>query len=229
MEVRVNAAMSADGKLSTVGREQIAISGPDDFDRVDQLRAEADAVMVGIGTVLADDPHLTVKDPDLIAARADRGGPGQPARVVADSRARTPIDANILDQSGPTFVLVSEAAPPNRVDVLESAGATVIQTSDDRVDLVSGLDQLEAEGIGSCLVEGGGELVFSLFETNLVDELTVYVGDIVIGGRDAPTLVDGDGFVDEFPSLTLEAVERLDAGVVLSWTVSGSDRSPRRT
>jgi 2,5-diamino-6-(ribosylamino)-4(3H)-pyrimidinone 5'-phosphate reductase len=228
MEVRVNAAMSADGKLSTIRREQIPISGPADFDRVDSLRAEADAVMVGIGTVLADDPHLTVKDADLIATREDRGESGQPARIVTDSRARTPIEANILVGNGPTFVLVSEAAPPERVNALESV-ATVIETPGDRVDLDSGLDQLEAEGIDSCLVEGGGELVFSLLEANLVDELTVYVGDIVIGGRDAPTLVDGDGFVDGFPSLTLEAVERLDTGVLLSWTVSGSDRSPRRT
>lgn len=228
MEVRVNAAMSADGKLSTVRREQVAISGSDDFDRVDAMRAEADAVMVGIGTVLADDPRLTVKDRSRIDARADRGVSDQPARVVADSRARTPLEANVLDERAPTYVLVSETAPEENVQALDSAGATIVEAGDDRVDLVAALGHLENEDIASVLVEGGGELLFSLFEASLVDELSVYVGDIVIGGRDAPTLVDGEGFVDGFPALSLEAVERLDSGVVLSWSVSGRDRSPRR-
>jgi 2,5-diamino-6-(ribosylamino)-4(3H)-pyrimidinone 5'-phosphate reductase len=70
------------------------------------------------------------------------------------------------------------------------------------------------------MVEGGGELIFSLFEAELVDELSVYVGNVVIGGREAPTLADGPGFLDEFPALSLESVERVDEGVVLEWTVT---------
>ena len=102
MNIVVNAAMSADGKLSSRRREQIAISGSEDFERMDALRAESDAVMVGVGTVLADDPHLTLDDSERIAAREQRGDAPHPARVIADSRARTPSNARILDDAAST-------------------------------------------------------------------------------------------------------------------------------
>jgi len=220
MHVVVNAAMSADGKLSTREREQVAISGPDDFDRVDRLRAESDAVMVGVGTVIADDPSLTVDDADRRAEREERGAPANPARVVADSRVRTPPDATVLDDRAHTYLLVSQAAPPDFVEQMEDAGATVIATGEDQVELVTALAKLEGDGIDQLMVEGGGELIFSLFEAGLVDELSVYVGSSVIGGRDAPTLADGDGFLDSFPELELADVERMDDGVLLTWTVA---------
>ena len=219
MHVVVNAAMSADGKLSTRRREQVPISGPEDFDRVDQLRADSDAVMVGVGTVLADDPSLTVDDPDRRRARETRGEPANPARVVADSRARTPLDAQMLDDAATTYVLASERAPEDRLSALADARVETIVAGDQLVDLASGLSALEERGIDRLMVEGGGELVFSLFEAELVDELSVYVGSVVIGGRDAPTLADGDGFVnpDAFAALTLQGVELVDDGVLLRW------------
>ena len=217
MHVRVNVAMSADGKLSSRRREQVVISGPEDFTRVDRLRAEHDAVMVGVGTVLADDPSLTVAHAELVAERQARGEPVQPARVVADSRARTPPDAAILDDAAHTYVLVAESAPTDRLEALEASGAAVIAAGDDRVDLAEALAALEAAGVEDLMVEGGGELLFSLFAADLVDELSVYVGSVVIGGREAPTLADGEGFVEDFPSLSLESVERVDDGVLLHY------------
>ncbi|CCQ36386.1 2,5-diamino-6-(ribosylamino)-4(3H)-pyrimidinone 5'-phosphate reductase [Natronomonas moolapensis 8.8.11] len=218
MYVSVNAATSADGKLSSRRREQIAISGDEDFDRVDRLRAEADAVAVGIGTVLADDPSLVRHDETHRASiRGEDASP--PARVVVDSTCRTPANAAILAGKPETYVLASEAAPDTRRAAVEDAGGTPVVAGEERVDLSGALDGLESVGIERLLVEGGGEVIFSLFEAGLVDELTVYVGDTVIGGRDAPTLADGEGFVSEFPELALEAVERLDSGVVLEWNV----------
>ena len=217
MRVVVNAAASADGKLSHRGREQVAISGPEDFDRVDRLRAESDAVMVGVGTVLADDPHLTLDDPELIDERVAGDDPAHPARVVADSRGRTPPDARILDDAATTYVLVSEAASTERVADLQDAGAGIVTAGRERVDLAAALDDLADRGVGQVMVEGGGEVIFSLFEAGLVDELSVFVGGTVIGGRDAPTLADGEGFVEDFPSLSLAGVERLDDGVLLRW------------
>jgi 2,5-diamino-6-(ribosylamino)-4(3H)-pyrimidinone 5'-phosphate reductase len=217
MHVVVNAAMSADGKLSTRRREQVAISGPEDFERVDALRADVDAVMVGVGTVLADNPSLTLDDAERIRELEDRGESPHPARVVADSHARTPPGAKILDDTAETFVLVAEEEPRGHRKSLEDAGATVLVAGEQRVSLPDALSQLEANGVESVMVEGGGDLIFSLFEAGLVDELSVYVAPKVIGGRDAPTLADGEGFVGGFPELSLEDVERIDDGVLLRY------------
>jgi 2,5-diamino-6-(ribosylamino)-4(3H)-pyrimidinone 5'-phosphate reductase len=219
MDVVVNAAVSADGKLSSRRREQIAISGPEDFERVDALRAESDAVLVGIGTVLADDPHLTLDGEERIRDRAGRGEPPHPARVVADSRARTPPDARIVDDSATTHLLASEAAPSERIEALSERGVEVVVAGAERVDLAEALSALEDRGIDRLMVEGGGELIFSLFEAGLVDELSTFVGPTVIGGREAPTLADGEGFVEGFPRLELRSLERLDGGVLLRWRV----------
>jgi len=220
MRVLVNAAISADGKLSSRRREQIAISGDEDFDRVDRLRAGADAVAVGVGTVLADDPSL-VRHDEAYRRKARGGDAPPPARVVADSNARVPHDAEILQGDPTTYVLASEIAPADHLDSLRDAGAEVIVEGAERVDLPAAFDRLEAEGVERILVEGGGELVFSLFEAGLVDDLSVFVGPLVIGGRDAPTLADGEGFVEDFPGLSLDSVQKMDGGVVLTWTVHG--------
>jgi len=219
MHVVVNAAMSVDGKLSSRRREQIAISGPEDFDRVDRIRAAADGIVVGIGTVLADDPHLTLDVTDRRVQRQRHGRDGNPARIVVDSDGRTPTDARVLDDEATTYVLVAESAPDDRRDTLADAGAEVIVAGDDRVDLAVAVDKLADAGLDRLMIEGGGEIIFSAFDAGLVDELSVYVGSLLIGGRDAPTLADGDGFVDDFPDLTLDDIERFDDGVVLSYAV----------
>ncbi|SEK65799.1 2,5-diamino-6-(ribosylamino)-4(3H)-pyrimidinone 5'-phosphate reductase [Haloferax larsenii] len=217
MHVHVNAATSVDGKLSSRRREQVMISGDDDFARVDRIRAASDAVLVGVGTVLADDPHLTLDDEELVAERAENGDTPHPARVVADSRGRTPTDARILDDVATTYLLVSEDAPEARRRELEAAGATLVVAGSERVSFPAAFQALEAAGVERVMVEGGGEVIFSLFDDDLVDELTLYVGSMVIGGRDAPTLADGDGFVSDFPRLSLRDVEHVDDGVLLTY------------
>ena len=221
VHVFVNAAVSADGKLSTRRREQVRISGTDDFARVDRLRADADAILVGVGTVLADDPHLTVDDPSLREERTARGQPPTPARVVIDSTGRTPVDARILDDDATTYVVVTDATSDGRRNTLRDAGAEVVVAGDDRVALDAAVSELATRGIDSLMVEGGGEIIHSFFAADLVDELSVYVGSLVIGGRDAPTLADGEGFVESFPDLSLESARRVDDGVLLEYEVEG--------
>lgn len=219
--VIVNLAMSADGKLSTRGRRQVKISGREDFSRVDRLKAESDAVMVGIGTVLADDPSLTVKSEELIAARRERGLPDHPTRVVVDCRARTPPDSSILRKgSGTRVVACCRDADAERCRALSDV-ARVIRAGEGEVDLDVLLSELYRMGIRRLMVEGGGRLIGALFSRGLVDEFITFIGNLVIGGETAPTPADGPGFIseEEFTRLSLFSVERMDQGVLLRWTV----------
>jgi len=219
--VFVNVAMSADGKISTAERRQVRISGDDDYSRVDRVKAESDAIMVGIGTVLSDNPSLTVKSPHLRAWRREGGKDEDPIRVVVDSRGRTPPDADILHKgTGKRIIAVSRTASPEAVNVLRGY-ATVVVTGDETVDLLALLEELYHLGVRRLMVEGGGTLIWALMELGLVDELQTFVGNIVIGGKDAPTPVDGTGFLreEDFPRLTLIEASRLDDGLLLRWRV----------
>lgn len=205
--VFINAAMSADGKISTYEQRQTRISGQRDLERVDQLRASADGIMVGIGTVLADNPGLTVKS-----------GEKNPIRIVVDSTARTPVDAEVVSRKGgPTIIAVSKSAPCERVNALREK-ADIIVAGDERVSLPELLSELKKKGINRLIVEGGATLNWGLISKWLVDEIYVYIGNMIIGGKDAPTLVDGVGFVDPM-KLKLLSVERMDEGVLVKWKV----------
>ncbi|MFA4859344.1 2,5-diamino-6-(ribosylamino)-4(3H)-pyrimidinone 5'-phosphate reductase [Methanoregula sp.] len=219
--VVINAAMSADGKLSTRERRQVKISGTQDFTRVDRLKAGCDAVMVGIGTVLADDPSLTVKSEDCRRMRKERGTDEHPARIVVDSRARTPPSASILHKGqGRRIIAVSRKADEKHVAELRKH-ATVIIAGEEEVDLRALLEELGVMGIQRLMVEGGGTLIAGLIAAGLVDEIYSFIGNIIIGGRDAPTLADGEGFVkeSEFCRLTLIESRRIEDGILLHWKV----------
>ena len=224
--VVVNVAMSADGKLSTRERRQVKISGAQDFTRVDRLKAGSDAVMVGIGTVLADDPSLTVKGEDCRQHRKSRGVCENPVRVVVDSRARIPLEASILHKgNGLRIVAVSEKADPEKIAALKHA-ATIIVAGEQQVDLAALMDELGTMGIQRLMVEGGGELIAGMIRARLVDEIYTFVGNIIIGGREAPTLADGEGFAGdaEFPRLTLIEARRIENGILLHWKVGPPDQ-----
>ena len=133
--VTVNLAMSADGKLSTIERRQVKISGKSDFERVDILKAGSDAIMVGIGTVLADDPSLTVKSQELKESRLSLGKDENPVRIVVDSRARTPAGADILQEGpGGRRIAVTGSADKAKLEEL-SDYADIIESGNERVDL----------------------------------------------------------------------------------------------
>lgn len=219
--VIVNTAMSADGKLSTRERRQVKISGSQDFNRVDRLKAGSDAVMVGIGTVLADNPSLTVKSEECRKNRLGRGTDLHPVRIVVDSHARTPPDAKILHkEEGKRIIAVSKQADAAKVRELEKY-ATVIVAGDERVDLAQMMDELGRMGIRRVMVEGGGTLIAGLITAGLVDEIYTFIGNIIIGGKDAPTLADGPGFVKEadFCRLVLLETRKIEEGVLLHWKV----------
>ena len=219
--VVVNVAMSADGKISTRERRQVKISGLQDFTRVDQLKADSDAVMVGIGTVLADDPSLNVKSEEYRTRRLHRGVDEHPVRIVVDSNARTPPEAAILHKgAGKRIVAVSRRADPQKIATLQSY-ATVIIAGEDEVNLATLMDKLGEMGIQRVMVEGGGTLIAGLIMAGLVNEIYTFIGNMIIGGKDSPTFVEGEGFILEsgFCRLNLLDMFRIENGVLLHWNV----------
>lgn len=218
----INSAMSADGKISTKERKQVRISGKIDFERVDELRAQTDAIMVGIGTVLSDDPSLTVKSPERKAARKTCGKNENPTRIIVDSAARTPIDADIFKKGeGTRIIAVSNSAPAENVEKLERK-ALIIKTGTDKVDLSELVVKLKDLGIKTLMVEGGATLIWGMLSAGLVDEIYTFVGNLIIGGVSAPTLTDGEGFSEsELLELELISLEKIEEGVLLKWKVKG--------
>lgn len=218
--VFINAAMSADGKIATIERRQIRISGSLDFDRVDELRATSDAVMVGIGTVLSDNPSLTVKSEKRRSERHAIGIDENPVRIVVDSMARIPIDSDLLKKGdGKRIIAVSESAPLEKVKRL-SGKAGIITAGRDKVDLIMLLAELKKHGIGKVMVEGGAGLNWGLISNGLVDEIYTFIGNMILGGRDAPTLVDGDGCKGAACRLLLLSCEKLEDGMLVRWKVN---------
>ena len=178
-------AMSLDGKIAARSGDSRWISSAASRQEAHRLRAEADAVMVGIGTALADDPRLTARDAPLPAR-------GQPLRVVVDSAGRLPASAAMLAEDGTTLVAV---ASPEAARAVEGRGAEAIvaPTADGRVDVARLLAELGARGVMSLLVEGGAALHGALFDGGLVDKVVAFVAPVVIGGAAAPGPVGGAG------------------------------------
>jgi 2,5-diamino-6-(ribosylamino)-4(3H)-pyrimidinone 5'-phosphate reductase len=191
---------------------------------VDALRASADAVMVGIGTVLADDPSLTVKSEERRKRRVAEGKDENPARVVVDSKARIPLAADVFKKGvGKRIVVVSRAAPADKVEALKEK-ADVIIAGNEEVGLAEMARELKKRGIGRLMVEGGATLNWAMTRAGLVDEISVFVGNIIIGGKEAPTFMDGEGISDRAEAIELDLVkcEKVDEGVVLTWRVRSS-------
>ncbi len=183
--VILNAAMSLDGKIATSTGES-RLSSPADLIRVHRLRASVDGIMVGLRTILIDDPRLTV--------RFD--GQHKLHRIIVDSNARIPLDAYVVRTASetPTIVAVTSQAGGRRVSALSSAGVTVLRCgSGPRVSLSILLRRLKGIGIRSVLLEGGGQLNWSMLSQGLVDEITVAISPVILGGARAVTLVEGDG------------------------------------
>jgi diaminohydroxyphosphoribosylaminopyrimidine deaminase / 5-amino-6-(5-phosphoribosylamino)uracil reductase len=186
--VRFKSAMTLDGKVATSTGDSKWISGEDSRLLAHRWRAECDAVVVGIGTALADDPQLTAR-----VAGAYR----QPRRVVFDSEARLPLDSQLVRGAAevPLIVVVSRAAPRTATDALEVAGAEVIVATGENepARVRSALTQLGAADVTSVLLEGGPHLAGAFFDAGEVDELRLFVAPVVLGGSSARDPLEGEG------------------------------------
>jgi 2,5-diamino-6-(ribosylamino)-4(3H)-pyrimidinone 5'-phosphate reductase len=207
--------MTVDGKIATSSGDS-KISSRKDLVRVHKLRASVDAIVVGISTILADNPRLTVR---LVKGK-------NPVRVIVDSRGRIPLDSQIMRTASKvkTIVAVTDKAPEEKLMELRDLGAEVLIISEGKkgrsaavphgVNLKLLFRKLENMGLKKILVEGGGELNWSLLHLWLVDELTITIAPKIAGGRLATTLVEGDGFDEIAQSirLQLKKIERKKGG-----------------
>jgi 2,5-diamino-6-(ribosylamino)-4(3H)-pyrimidinone 5'-phosphate reductase len=225
--VHINVAMTADGKIDTYERRGATISSQRDKERVDRLRAEADAVMVGGHTLLSENPKLTVKSADLRAERVARGLRPNPVKVGIVSNADLKPDSDFLT-AGPARIVIftTMQTSKKKLEALRARGVDVYVHDTQRVDLPEALSTLKETGVNRLMVEGGGTLNFELIRLGLVDELTAYVAPLVFGGESAPTMATGSGLVRSaaVPLKLVEAETWEDGGVLLRYKISGLSR-----
>ncbi len=211
--VTVKYAMTLDGKIATATGDSAWISGEASRERVHRLRDTHDAIMVGTGTLLGDNPRLT--------CRIDGGR--DPVRVVLDARLQAPLESAVFDpefSEAPTLVVVGPEAGVNKRRALAECGVEVVEVAVDEaghLDLRQTLSALAERDLTSVLVEGGGRLLGSLFDLQLVDRVYAFVAPKIIGGAAASTAVAGQGIADMNEALALErvSIEVIDGRDVL--------------
>ncbi len=217
--VILNAAMTLDGKIATqTGSSNI--SGEKDLERVHEIRKECDAIMEGIGTVLADDPRLTVH-------KIDAKPEDNPVRVVVDSRGRTPIDARITNSDAKTIIAIAneykdDFKASDKYETFKKRGVKFFFSGEKRVDLKALMSYLHEEGIDKLMLEGGSTLNFSMIKSGLIDEISICVAPMIVGGANAKTFFDGEGFdlMDDAVRLELTDSYTLDKDIILHYKVS---------
>ncbi|MDI6871852.1 MAG: bifunctional diaminohydroxyphosphoribosylaminopyrimidine deaminase/5-amino-6-(5-phosphoribosylamino)uracil reductase RibD [Bacillota bacterium] len=212
-------AMTLDGKIATVTGDSKWVTGEEARRYVHRLRSRVDAVMVGIGTVLSDDPLLTPRLTDYAPTRL--------LRVIVDSRARTPLTARVLSAGlEPPLIAVTAETPADRTERLRQTGARVAvlpQDAQGRVDLAALFSHLGRQGITSVLLEGGGEIAASALQARLVDKVLCFVAPKIAGG-DGPSPVRGRGvsLMSEAVRLTPFRIRRFGEDLLLECYVPGS-------
>jgi len=213
--VILNAAMSLDGKIATRTNES-RLSSQRDLRRVHRIRSQVDGIMVGLLTVLCDDPKLRVR----------YFQDNHPARIVVDSKARTPLDSYIVKtaSSTPTIVAVTTKAPQRRVKQLQKAGVKILVCGNGPlVSLPVLMRRLRKFGVQRVLLEGGGTLNWGMLSQKLVDQVSVSVTPRILGGEQAVTLVEGDGVlrIEDAIRLRLLGMNRYGDELVLNYRVLG--------
>ncbi len=206
--VTLKSAVTLDGRVATAGGDSKWISSEASRLLAHRWRAESDAVGVGIGTALADDPLLTAREVGTLR---------QPARVVFDSEARLPTSSRLIGSAGeaPVVVIASPAAPQNRVRALSAAGVSVVVCEGEPSDRVrAGLAELGRRDITSLLLEGGPTLAGSFLDAGEIDELRLFVAPIIVGGKLARPLVAGNGAMMLPDAIAAKSME---------WERSGDD------
>jgi diaminohydroxyphosphoribosylaminopyrimidine deaminase/5-amino-6-(5-phosphoribosylamino)uracil reductase len=211
--VLFKSAMTLDGKVATRTGDSKWISSDSSRELAHHWRASVDAVAVGIGTALTDDPQLTARLPGVVR---------QPRRVVFDATARLPLDSKLVQQAPeiPLTVVVQRAASRNATDALETAGADVILATGEHepARVRSALDQLGEQGINSVLLEGGPHLAGAFLDAGEIDEVRLFLAPLLLGGSAARDPLEGEGverISEALRALTLDC-ERVADDVLIT-------------
>jgi 2,5-diamino-6-(ribosylamino)-4(3H)-pyrimidinone 5'-phosphate reductase len=215
--VFINIATTADGKIDTFERKGAAISSRQDKDRVDELRAESDAVLVGGKTLLGELPKLTVKSEALREARIKRGMTANPIKVGIVTKADIPLESDFI-KAGSARVVIFTTSQTSRsqLEALRMNGVEIFVHDTARVDLQKMMNTLAELGVKRLMVEGGGTINFELLRQKLVDEIMIYIAPMIFGGSSAPTLASGLGIArSEAIALKLINIETHDDGGIL--------------
>ena len=222
--VIAKAAASLDGKIATRTNDSHWITGDKARKWVHRLRHQVDAILVGVGTVVADDPQLTTRLP--------LGKGKDPTRIILDSRLRLPLSSQVLTikSDAPTWIICTDAAPPDKMAAIRSLGAEIIivPAREDRVDLAALLAILGERRINSLLVEGGGEVHGAFFAANLVDKFHFFLAPKFIGGRNAPGILGGHGIANlkEARQAQKLSIHRLGPDILISGYLGNHPYSP---
>ena len=227
--VTLSYAQSLDGSISARRDEPLRISGPESLRMTHQLRAAHDAILVGVGTILADDPNLTVR---LVKGE-------NPQAVILDSRLRTPLDANLLQNAGKNgiprpWIATTDRANPDKASLLERAGVRLLVVPanlEGKVDISGLLAKLAEQGVNSVMVEGGAGVISSFLRARTVDLVVITIAPVFIGGVRAfemphlsqaeppqisrETTLSPDDFSGKFPSLRDPQYLRLGTDLVV--------------
>ena len=225
MKIILNAATSIDGKIATVNGDT-KISSILDLKRVHRLRCKSDVILVGISTVINDDPLLTIR------YGMNKKGTKNPIRIIIDSKARIPLQSKIVKTANQieTRLVVTSKAPSTNLKKLEERGLKIIMLeqsredkekgvkgSAEKVDLKRLFNQLEEEGVSQVLVEGGGEINWSIIKNNLFNEIIITISPMIIGGKNAISLVGGEGYktINESLKVKLSRIQKKSNGEII--------------
>ncbi len=195
--VILKTAESIDGKIATVGGESRWITGEKSRRYVHRIRGWVDAVLVGINTIIKDNPSLTCR---IKSKRKNR-----PVRIVLDSNLRIPLNAKVIDNDNPTIIVTTKYAAREKIYQLENKGIQVltVKEKDKKVDLKDLIKKLEMLDVFSIMIEGGGEINAAALKAGIVDKVLFFLAPKIIGGRRALTSVEGEG------------IDKLDAAINL--------------
>jgi diaminohydroxyphosphoribosylaminopyrimidine deaminase/5-amino-6-(5-phosphoribosylamino)uracil reductase len=189
--VILKGAMTLDGKIATSTGESRWITGERARQDVHRLRSQVDAIMVGVGTILTDDPELSARGKTTTGKRVGR----QPVRIVLDSQLRIPLKAKILKWVGeqPTILCTTTQAPPKKIQLLRERGIQVhvLPMHAGMVSLQACLTRLGKEGLASLLLEGGSTVNASALQQGLVNQVRLYMAPMLLGGQEAIGLIGG--------------------------------------